>query len=99
MERMGYKVLKILGNSSNIKVTFPEDLELVNKFNTRTGTGFDLHTYQPGTGFVLGGYFIECDYSINAHSDGDVLLHSIACLLYTSPSPRDGLLSRMPSSA
>ena len=31
------------------------------------------------------------------------LLHSLAhiefCLLYTSPSPRDGLLSRMPSSA
>ena len=25
--------------------------------------------------------------------------HSDACLLYTSPSPRDGLLSRMPSSA
>ena len=24
---------------------------------------------------------------------------SIGCLLYTSPSPRDGLLSRMPSSA
>ena len=25
--------------------------------------------------------------------------HIITCLLYTSPSPRDGLLSRMPSSA
>ena len=24
---------------------------------------------------------------------------SVSCLLYTSPSPRDGLLSRMPSSA
>ena len=24
---------------------------------------------------------------------------SVTCLLYTSPSPRDGLLSRMPSSA
>ena len=24
---------------------------------------------------------------------------NISCLLYTSPSPRDGLLSRMPSSA
>ena len=24
---------------------------------------------------------------------------SVRCLLYTSPSPRDGLLSRMPSSA
>ena len=36
---------------------------------------------------------------------GDGLSHvsfgalSIACLLYTYPSPRDGLLSRMPSSA
>ena len=30
-----------------------------------------------------------------------VLLHELYhnCLLYTSPSPRDGLLSRMPSSA
>ena len=26
-------------------------------------------------------------------------LHVLPCLLYTSPSPRDGLLSRMPSSA
>ena len=29
----------------------------------------------------------------------DVLKAVIPCLLYTSPSPRDGLLSRMPSSA
>ena len=27
------------------------------------------------------------------------LYHAISCLLYTSPSPRDRLLSRMPSSA
>ena len=27
------------------------------------------------------------------------LSQALACLLYTSPSPRDGLLSRMPSSA
>ena len=26
-------------------------------------------------------------------------VHVVHCLLYTSPSPRDGLLSRMPSSA
>ena len=35
--------------------------------------------------------------------DEDQLLEHISnttgCLLYTSPSPRDGLLSRMPSSA
>ena len=34
--------------------------------------------------------------SVNFYN-GDVLLGT--CLLYTSPSPRDGLLSRMPSSA
>ena len=28
-----------------------------------------------------------------------VILQPGLCLLYTSPSPRDGLLSRMPSSA
>ena len=31
---------------------------------------------------------------------GDIVKLSMSsCLLYTSPSPRDGLLSRMPSSA
>ena len=29
-------------------------------------------------------------------SEGEIV---VPCLLYTSPSPRDGLLSRMPSSA
>ncbi len=32
----------------------------------------------------------------NANSEAEKI---ISCLLYTSPSPRDGLLSRMPSSA
>ena len=30
---------------------------------------------------------------------GKITFVSWGCLLYTSPSPRDGLLSRMPSSA
>ena len=29
----------------------------------------------------------------------EYLYYNFSCLLYTSPSPRDGLLSRMPSSA
>ena len=32
-------------------------------------------------------------------NDEDFNKPIIGCLLYTSPSPRDGLLSRMPSSA
>ena len=31
--------------------------------------------------------------------NGGQISYPIPCLLYTSPSPRDGLLSRMPSSA
>ena len=42
--------------------------------------------------------------AITATLDGEALfirneLNQCRCLLYTSPSPRDGLLSRMPSSA
>ena len=34
-----------------------------------------------------------------ANLTGIASTDNITCLLYTSPSPRDGLLSRMPSSA
>ena len=40
------------------------------------------------------------EYRIVGSKGQQVGISSIkACLLYTSPSPRDGLLSRMPSSA
>ena len=47
-------------------------------------------------GFVHHGNILDCeekdwDFSSNVNVK--------SCLLYTSPSPRDGLLSRMPSSA
>ena len=36
---------------------------------------------------------------VRRHKEAHVILMDEGCLLYTSPSPRDGLLSRMPSSA
>ena len=50
--------------------------------------------------FVLCPFFLF-SYLIYLHWQ-NLLRHNenpISCLLYTSPSPRDGLLSRMPSSA
>ena len=38
-------------------------------------------------------------FSYETTGTGGVFKMSRVCLLYTSPSPRDGLLSRMPSSA
>ena len=39
----------------------------------------------------------KIDYPTHTEQDSPPTAYS--CLLYTSPSPRDGLLSRMPSSA
>ena len=36
---------------------------------------------------------------VSPYSDSGDPVQDVRCLLYTSPSPRDGLLSRMPSSA
>ena len=38
-------------------------------------------------------------YKGQGKTKGGIILSDETCLLYTSPSPRDGLLSRMPSSA
>ena len=42
---------------------------------------------------------LQLSLSLYLMSQCQMKLHHSACLLYTSPSPRDGLLSRMPSSA
>ena len=42
---------------------------------------------------------IKDGVNINAKNEDGTTALIWACLLYTSPSPRDGLLSRMPSSA
>ena len=78
IEHSNLPLSKVKGSRSNIKVTEYEDLEILNNFLIRSGVGFDLHEYEAGDGIILGGCKIECDYNIVAHSDGDVLLHSIA---------------------
>ena len=78
IESQNLDISRLMGRSSNIKITHKDDINLLRKFSTRVGTGFDLHTYKPGKGFMIGGYFLECEYAIEAHSYGDVLLHSIA---------------------
>ena len=41
----------------------------------------------------------DLDESLEDMSKASYQRYKMVCLLYTSPSPRDGLLSRMPSSA
>ena len=48
---------------------------------------------------VLGALICEKSGVLNLGIEGIFVAGAMSCLLYTSPSPRDGLLSRMPSSA
>ena len=59
-------------------------------------------------GLISGEGGVSRDVIIHVHFDGilhitsitvNVMLVMCSCLLYTSPSPRDATLSRMPSSA
>ena len=43
----------------------------------RIGYGYDVHAFGPGTLIVLGGVKIPHTHSLVAHSDGDVVIHSL----------------------
>jgi 2-C-methyl-D-erythritol 2,4-cyclodiphosphate synthase len=44
----------------------------------RIGQGFDAHRLVAGRRLVLGGVEIPCERGLEGHSDGDVLLHTVA---------------------
>ena len=58
---------------------------------------FDKSTFYAVTS--SGGFVYLTSYDLTQASEAGFLTLPTGCLLYTSPSPRDGLLSRMPSSA
>jgi 2-C-methyl-D-erythritol 2,4-cyclodiphosphate synthase len=43
----------------------------------RVGQGIDAHAYKCGGPLILGGVTIPHDRSLEAHSDGDVVLHAL----------------------
>ena len=66
--------------------------------NTISCAGSTILTLSNLSNDINGGeYYLQADYVPEVIAG--VTSVSLGCLLYTSPSPRDGLLSRMPSSA
>ena len=55
----------------------------------RIGNGFDAHQIKKGDGMILGGVYIACEYSIIAHSDGDIISHSVCDALLGAASLGD----------
>ena len=71
-----------------------------NPHNNTPWASFDCASKEDiddAVGYAKNALASEAWGSLNATERGKLLFK--LCLLYTSPSPRDGLLSRMPSSA
>jgi 2-C-methyl-D-erythritol 4-phosphate cytidylyltransferase / 2-C-methyl-D-erythritol 2,4-cyclodiphosphate synthase len=77
----------IPGETSNLKVTVPADLDRVRSALggappgtgvTRIGAGSDSHPFGPGGPLALGGIEVAGAYRLHGHSDGDVALHAVA---------------------
>ncbi len=72
----------VKGSIKSKKITFGEELkELKLKKPSKkffTGFGFDTHAFEKDKKLFLGGVeFEDCNYGFKAHSDGDVLIHSL----------------------
>jgi len=71
--------------SPNIKITKPEDFDMVKAminqdYETRTASGFDVHAFETEKTdrlLKLGGIVMENDFALTGHSDADVALHAI----------------------
>lgn len=44
---------------------------------SRIGQGFDAHAFKDGGRLMLGGVHVPAERSLEAHSDGDVVLHAL----------------------
>lgn len=83
-EWAGLRVAIVTGDRDNIKITHPEDLTRAERIlsgeqimETRVGTGFDVHPFEPGDAVWLGGVRIPHSAKLKGHSDADVALHAL----------------------
>lgn len=80
MEHFNYKIQVVHNKSENIKITHKEDLNLIKSLlcsQNKMGIGIDFHSLIRGEYLIVGGHKIECEFSSDAHSDGDVLTHAV----------------------
>lgn len=81
-ERAGLRVTLVEGSEEAAKLTTADDLaraeaQLATAYETRVGTGFDVHRIGPGDAMMLGGVAVPADGGLVGHSDADVALHAL----------------------
>tara|TARA_R110002124_G_scaffold63350_22_gene173231 strand:+ start:5692 stop:6882 length:1191 start_codon:yes stop_codon:yes gene_type:complete len=88
-EWAGLRLAMVMGDPGNLKLTFAEDFARAERIlsgdltmETRIGTGFDVHSFEPGDHVWLGGVRIPYKFKLNGHSDSDVALHALTDAIY-----------------
>jgi 2-C-methyl-D-erythritol 4-phosphate cytidylyltransferase/2-C-methyl-D-erythritol 2,4-cyclodiphosphate synthase len=88
-EWAGLTVALTAGDTQNIKITHPEDFARAERLlgggqamETRIGSGFDVHPFEPGDAVWLGGVKIAHTHKLKGHSDADVALHALTDAIY-----------------
>ena len=88
-EWAGLTVALTPGDTRNIKITHPEDFARAERLlgggqqmETRIGSGFDVHPFEPGDAVWLGGVQIAHTHKLQGHSDADVALHALTDAIY-----------------
>ncbi len=87
LELAGERVVLVAGSETNVKITFPEDLErvagsMLGRLVPRVGTGFDVHRTEVGRRMVLCGVVVPCEFGLEGHSDADVGIHALCDAIY-----------------
>lgn len=82
-EAAGLAVRLVAGEEDNVKLTTAEDFARAEARlsgalgDVRTGTGFDVHRFEPGDHVWLCGVRVPHSEGLKGHSDADVGLHAI----------------------
>jgi len=83
IEAQGGSVALVEGCEEMSKITFPGDIEHLEKLlmptaiTPRFGTGYDVHALEPGDGVILCGVKIPHTHKLAGHSDADVAWHAL----------------------
>ena len=82
-EWAGIPVRLVEGSPENVKLTWSRDIAMADTLlsghfpDVRTGNGYDVHAFEPGTAVVLCGVEIPFERKLAGHSDADVGLHAL----------------------
>ncbi|MGC8928395.1 MAG: 2-C-methyl-D-erythritol 4-phosphate cytidylyltransferase [Myxococcota bacterium] len=90
IQNLGISPIIYEGSRKNIKITYRDDIDMIDENpEYRVGYGYDIHRLKKGGELFLGGVMVEKGISAIAHSDGDVLIHSICDALLGGCGLRD----------